>query len=581
LYRRVLAFDFDGTLADDGVVPSALQTALEQLRTQGYALFLVTGRRFDDAKLGPLKQLFTGIVWENGAVLHHTATDEVYLPFGHLDTRLAEAMEAAGIPLQYGQAIASTGTAHDEMVWHVLNKLGGDAVIMQNKGTVRVLPSGATKSAGLERLLELCGYSPRNLTSFGDGETDMSLLQLGEVGVAVADAVPSLKEVADLVSTQPGPEGVLEILESHWLHGTSDTIQAQKREHLIELGKDEAGLPVSLPAAELAGENLGVFGDSGSGKSWVAGLLVEGMHRIGYQVLLIDPEGDFRGMRALPGIVALEITQDSTPPPSMVVSVLETVTASVVLDLSSYSMDRRVGYVAELLRALRSVKERKFRPHWIVLEEAQSFLPPKGNQVSKALLPMLPAGGWAVVSYRPDRLTTEVLAALDRCILARLSEPEAAQAVGQTIGGFPETSLEDIPTGHVWLCGRRMVRLRPNARRIPHIRHLYKYLDKPLPRHKRFYFRDQQSFLGIEAANLLEFLHCLRDLPIESLVYHHTRGDFVRWVDGALGDGILANHLRKLAQRSLEGEALREALVQRVTAHYEELRTLAGDQRTV
>jgi hypothetical protein len=234
-----------------------------------------------------------------------------------------------------------------------------------------------------------------------------------------------------------------------------------------------------------------------------------------------------------------------------------------------------------LVRALRSVKERKFRPHWIVLEEAQSFLPPKGNQVSKALLPMLPAGGWAVVSYRPDRLTTEVLAALDRCILARLSEPEAAQALSQTIDGFPEASLEDIPTGHVWLCGRRMVRLRPNARRIPHIRHLYKYLDKPLPRHKRFYFRDQQSFLGIEAANLLEFLHCLRDLPIESLVYHHTRGDFVRWVDGALGDGILANHLRKLAQRSLEGEALREALVQRVTAHYEELRILAGDQRTV
>ena len=80
MYRRVLAFDFDGTLADDGVVPSELQTALEQLHTDGYALFLVTGRRFDDAKLGPLKQVFTGIVWENGAVLHHTASDEVYLP---------------------------------------------------------------------------------------------------------------------------------------------------------------------------------------------------------------------------------------------------------------------------------------------------------------------------------------------------------------------------------------------------------------------------------------------------------------------------------------------------------------------
>ncbi len=29
MYRRVLAFDFDGTLVDNGVVPSALQTALK------------------------------------------------------------------------------------------------------------------------------------------------------------------------------------------------------------------------------------------------------------------------------------------------------------------------------------------------------------------------------------------------------------------------------------------------------------------------------------------------------------------------------------------------------------------------
>jgi hypothetical protein len=41
-----------------------------------------------------------------------------------------------------------------------------------------------------------------------------------------------------------------------------------------------------------------------------------------------------------------------------------------------------------------------------------------------------------------------------------------------------------------------------------------------------------------------------------------------------LGDRILADHLRKLAQRPLQGEALREALLQRVATHYEELRAL-------
>jgi hypothetical protein len=158
MYRRVLAFDFDGTLADHGIIPLALQRALEQLHTSGYALFLVTGRRFGSAELGPLEDVFAGVVWENGAVLHHTTTDEVYLPFGHIDPRLVETLELAGVPLEHGRAIVSTKTFHDETVWQVLNEWGGDAVLVHNRGVVGVLPPGAAKGAGLERLLGLCGF---------------------------------------------------------------------------------------------------------------------------------------------------------------------------------------------------------------------------------------------------------------------------------------------------------------------------------------------------------------------------------------------------------------------------------------
>jgi hydroxymethylpyrimidine pyrophosphatase-like HAD family hydrolase len=575
MYRRVLAFDFDGTLAENGIVPLALQTALGRLHAAGYALFMVTGRRFGDADLGSLEDVFTGIVWENGAVLHHTTTDEVYLPSGHIDPRLVETLELSQVPLEHGRAIVSTWKPDAETVWQVLSDWGGDAVVTQDRGMVRVLPPGTAKGTGLERLLGLCGFSPRNLVSFGDGEGDLSLLQLGETGVAVADAVPSLKEAADLVTAQPGPAGVLETLETYWLSGsTASSLPVSRHARPISLGQDEAGTLVSIPAAALAGGNVGVFGDSGSGKSWVAGLLAEGMHQAGYQVLMIDPEGDFRGMRALPGIVALEATQDSIPPARMIATLLEAVTVSVVLDLTAYSLARRDEYVADLLHALHPLKGRKFRPHWIVLEEAQHFLPPNGNAVWAALRPMLVGGGWAFVSYRPDRLASRVLAGLDQCIVTRLSEPEAAQALRQTSNCSLGVSLADIPRGYAWLCGQRVVRLRPNARRVPHIRHLYKYLDTPLPKYKRFHFRDDRDFLHIEAASLFEFLQCLRTLPNESLVYHQERGDFARWVEKALGDGILADHLRKLAQRPLEGEALREALLQRVATHYEELHAL-------
>jgi hydroxymethylpyrimidine pyrophosphatase-like HAD family hydrolase len=35
--RRVLAFDFDGTLAENGVVPAALQHSLERLHASGHS----------------------------------------------------------------------------------------------------------------------------------------------------------------------------------------------------------------------------------------------------------------------------------------------------------------------------------------------------------------------------------------------------------------------------------------------------------------------------------------------------------------------------------------------------------------
>jgi len=107
MYRRVMAFDFDGTLAVEGRVPPEVEAALEQCRAGGHVLFLVTGRRFETVALGSLGDLFTGIVWENGAVLTHAASGETYLPFGQLDARLLKAIEEAGIPFERGLAIAA------------------------------------------------------------------------------------------------------------------------------------------------------------------------------------------------------------------------------------------------------------------------------------------------------------------------------------------------------------------------------------------------------------------------------------------------------------------------------------------
>ena len=573
--RRVLAFDYDGTLAVDGVVPRKLVLALERCHADGYALFLVTGRRFETVSLGRLGDLFTGVVWENGAVLVHGATGEVYLPFGHLDERLVNALVETDIPLERGMAIAATWASHDHQVWQVLSAHGGGASVEYNKGAVMVLPLGAAKGAGLERLLTICGFSAHNLVAFGDGENDCSMFRLAEIAVAVGDAVPAAQEMADVVADYPGPDGVLEILERYPLAGKYFDMPL-RRERRIPIGQDKANAEVSLPGSRLAGRNLGVFGDSGTGKSWVVGLLAEGLHREEYQVLLVDPEGDFRGFRALPRFVALEGDRMSMPAPSAVVALLETGGVSVVLDLSRYPVTQRMPYVAELLRALRPLLERKYRPHWIVLDEAQQLLPPNGGEVAAALVPWLDKGGWAFVSYRPDRLDPAVLRSVHHCLTTRLAEPEAVRALQQYCGecGTQDVNFGEIPPGEILLCGGQVARLRPALRRVPHVRHFYKYLDVPLPPGKRFWFRNAQGETGVEAASLYELLRLIPTVPLASLTYHDHREDFARWAEEALGDTDLAARLRKLAHRQLQGKPLREALRQTISVRYEELNAL-------
>ena len=63
----------------------------------------------------------------------------------------------------------------------MINEWGGDAAVINSKGAVTILPAGAAKGAGLERLLTICGFSPRNLVSFGDAENDLSMLTWGNL----------------------------------------------------------------------------------------------------------------------------------------------------------------------------------------------------------------------------------------------------------------------------------------------------------------------------------------------------------------------------------------------------------------
>jgi hydroxymethylpyrimidine pyrophosphatase-like HAD family hydrolase len=213
----VIATDYDGTLATQGLVDEATLAALERYRQQGGRLLLVTGRQLDELfQVFPHNHLFEGIVAENGAVL--------YRPDEGITRRLAEPLPpvlidtliAQGVgPISQGQIVVATWEPHGETVERTVQALALTASVIRNKKAVMVLPQGVNKASGLAVALAELGVEPAQVVGIGDAENDRSLLEACGLGVAVANAVPELKTLADRVTAGDRGAGVQELIE--WL----------------------------------------------------------------------------------------------------------------------------------------------------------------------------------------------------------------------------------------------------------------------------------------------------------------------------------------------------------------------------
>src|SRR6516165_6177044 len=75
MHFLLLATDYDGTLAHDGVVDERTVTALERLRNAGRRIILVTGRHLPDLlRIFPRLELFDRVIVENGGLLYRPET---------------------------------------------------------------------------------------------------------------------------------------------------------------------------------------------------------------------------------------------------------------------------------------------------------------------------------------------------------------------------------------------------------------------------------------------------------------------------------------------------------------------------
>lgn len=256
---RLVATDLDGTLlTGDDTVSERSRAALAAATAAGAAHIVVTGRAVPWAKQVLDELDYRGLaVCGQGAQVYH-AGEHRLLTSLTLDRRTAATavarIEAEAGPLALaasrdgldGEVVVGPGyrfhpglpvlgaAGHDELWSAPLNKLyiqhpeldddelaatavrvAGDlvGVTMAGAGIVELLPAGLTKATGLSLAARRLGLTSRDTIAFGDMPNDVPMFRWAAHGVAMANAHPELKSVADEVTASNDEDGIALVLE--------------------------------------------------------------------------------------------------------------------------------------------------------------------------------------------------------------------------------------------------------------------------------------------------------------------------------------------------------------------------------
>lgn len=540
-FFRAVAVDFDGTLTEEGRTPEpAVLDAVAAVRAAGLRVILVTGRIIDELEVAwpGVLQWVDAVVGENGAVLRAPGWHRLLAE--PVDAHLDAALASNGVDFRRGEVLLAAKVTEEASILGPIRALHLGCETVANRSELMVVPPGVSKGTGLCHALGHLGLSFHNTIAIGDAENDLSLFERSELGVAVKDAVESLKDRADLVLPEPDGTGIAAFLSGDVVRGRRTLHSSRWR---LRLGVTQTGAVVSLPASQM---NLLVAGGTGAGKSYVAGLLAEQLVEAGYSVLAIDPEGDHVGLGRMDGVLVVG-GGGRLPDPDAVLALLHHRDASVVVDLSSLEPAARWGYQRTLLGGVELHRRQAGLPHWVCIDEADQML---GAMTAAASVMESAEKGYCLVTWRPEDLGTDAVEAFDAVVAVGTPSPSLAELVA-AVGDVPRAAVAGAIGGRAesgLLVRRdRPRQLQPFAvadRVTTHLRHRHKYDHRPLdPEHGFHFRRSDVERTGAVACNLAEMEAELAGCD-RSVVRHHCRGgDFSRWVAETFRDPSLARRL--------------------------------------
>ncbi len=545
-----LCTDYDGTLAHHGLLDKPTIAALEDFRESGRKLIMVTGREIADLeKVCHRLDLFELVVAENGATIYRPATKEERSLVDPPSERFVAELKRRGVDrISVGKCIVATWQPHEKVVLETIRDLGLELQVIFNKGAVMVLPSGINKAAGLKAALAEVDISPHNTVGVGDAENDHAFLTLCEFSAAVSNALPAVKETADLVLKQDHGTGVTELIREILADDLTSRASLLKR-HDILLGKDmaagEGGAQLSLPAY---GVSALVVGTSGGGKSTLTTGLIERLNAKHYNFCVIDPEGDYDVLED----AAVLGSPDRAPAVDECMQLLAKPHQNAVINLVGLALSDRPAFFMTLFARVRDLRAKTGRPHWLIVDEVHHVLPADWKPAELNLPKKL--DGVVAISVGPSAIAPSAVALLDTVIVLGQKPNEMLREFAELNGkGAAPSPLARIPKGEavVWhkngAAAPAHFAIEPckTERR----RHIRKYAEGELPEERSFYFRGPENKLKLRAQNLMAFTDLADGVDAETWLFHWQRGDVSSWLLRNVKDEELTGQVKELEKR--------------------------------
>ncbi len=485
---------------------------------------------------------------------------------------LITALTERGIDFKVGRCVVEMDAGFADVAMSLIREQELPLAITFNRQRMMLLPASISKSSGLRELLGALGVSRHNALGIGDAENDHELLRCCEYGVAVEWGSHSLKQHADEVIAGDGPAAVAGFIDR-----VSEKIRIPLEHgghHKVVLESVEGRPPFELV---IRGRNVLIAGDTQSGKSWLAGLLMEQMILQGYTVCVFDPEGDYSSLGTLPNTVVLGGGRMLPSGDDLRMFLHQGL--SVVLNLSHINHQKKAEYIKQNLPLVAECRRRRGYPHRILLDESHYFL----NAADDSALLDLDLGAYTLVTWRPSELGASVSNVIDIVAVTRLAEKSEVDAVAQLAGAAIDPTQWYEPLANMSINEAALLpptveavgklrRFRVAPRLTHHVRHCTKYLDSPVSADKTFVFSENGMPTGRTATTLSALIEELGDSSPSVVQGHLHRHDFSRWIGHVFGDYDLAGMIRSLESKRKSNDspqAFRDELAAVVEDRYE------------